>query len=179
MHITSRYPYDHNPKSQIGMPTSIGRFYVHITEGKGAPYYALRSNSWYLQSAFWGGKTKFVVPMLKDLKMRTRIDRDNGVYSMVIQDERYFNYYMWKHGNRSDIDMRILGPSYLFPYNPQGFGEHITKNSRPIIIHGTAKPGKMVKGEAELKVEPVGELDGKKGQCFDVAVLKDQIGTYV
>lgn len=116
--------------------------------------------------------------MLKDLKERTAIDRKNNIYSMVIQDERYFNYYMWKHGNRSDIDMRILGPSYLFPFNPHGFGEHVTKKARPIIIHGTAKPGKMVKGEAELKIEPVGELEGKNGQCFDVAVLKDLIGTY-
>lgn len=35
------------------MPAGVGRFYIKITEGKGSPYYALRSNSWYLQSALF------------------------------------------------------------------------------------------------------------------------------
>jgi hypothetical protein len=36
----------------------------------------------------------------------------------------------------------------------------------------------MLKGEAELKMAPEGSLAGKGGQCFDIAVLKDQIGTH-
>ena len=49
--------------------------------------------------------------MLKDLKERTAIDRKNGIYSQIIQDERYVNYYFWKHGNDSAINIRMLGPS--------------------------------------------------------------------
>ena len=166
------------------VPEGQGKFYAKITEHqrhggtRKLPYYVLWSNAWYLQSAFWGGKTQFIIPMLEDLKQRTAVDRANNVYSSIIQDERYFNYYMWKHGNRSDIVMRILPPSYLFPFNPHGFGEHIVNRSRPIIVHGTAKFGKLIKGEMELSILPSGELLGKHLECLDVGTLKGMIGTY-
>jgi hypothetical protein len=117
--------------------------------------------------------------MLEDLKMRTAKDRANNVYSSIIQDERYFNYYMWKHGNSSKIVMRILPSSYLFPFNPHGFGEHIMNHSRPIIMHGTAKFGKLVKGEMELSIIPTGELEGKAHlECVDGGVLAGKLATY-
>lgn len=53
---------------------------------------------------------------------------------------------------------------YLFPFNPHGFGDHVNKFSRPIIVHGTAKSGKMIKGEAELRLVQTGELASKPAQ---------------
>eukprot|EP00039_Didymoeca_costata_P023985 m.348979 g.348979 ORF g.348979 m.348979 type:complete len:338 (-) comp39714_c0_seq1:36-1049(-) len=173
-----RYPYDRNPKSHCQIPNEEGRFYVKVTEGKGAPYYVLRTTSWYFQSALWGGKTKFVIPMLEELQWRTKADVANNIISMVIQDERYFNYYMWRQSHNPEIMIRVLPPSYLYPYNPQGFGDHISKHSHPIIVHGTAKPGKMIKDETEFSIVPTGDLVMKPLQCFDVAVTKGKVGTY-
>eukprot|EP00040_Diaphanoeca_grandis_P032287 m.195372 g.195372 ORF g.195372 m.195372 type:complete len:517 (+) comp32566_c0_seq1:789-2339(+) len=166
------YPYDRNPKSQIQVPEGSGRYFVKIEDPthKIEPYYIVKSNSWYIQSAFWGGKSKHVIPLLDDLKKRVNIDRSNHVYSQVVQDERYLNWYLWKHGNDSDLNIRILKPSYLYPYNDHGFGDHIRKQARPIVVHGTAKPGKMIKGEVEIR------LHGTT-ICFD-NFLKEQIGTY-
>ena len=74
------------------------------------PRYTGRGRRYY-QSAFWGGKTKFIIPLLEDLKMRTAVDRKHNHYSQVIQDERYFNYYMWKKMNDSAINIRTLSHS--------------------------------------------------------------------
>ena len=78
---------------------------------------------------------------------------------------------LWKHGNDSEINIRILKPSYLYPYNAHGFGDHIKVSARPIIVHGTKKAGKMIKGEAEIRL-------ADSSICFDVNVNKDKIGTY-
>ena len=77
---------------------------------------------------------------------------------------------LWKHGNDSEINIRILKPSYLYPYNAQGFGDHIKLSARPIIVHGTKKAGKMIKGEAEIRL-------ADSTICFD-NFIKDKIGTY-
>lgn len=167
------YPYDRNPKSQIQIPEGSGKYFVKIDDPKAKPngyYYIVRANSWYIQSAFWGGKSKFVVPMLEDLAARVNIDRSHNIYSQVVQDERYVNWYLWKHGNDSEINIRILKPSYLYPYNAQGFGDHIKLSARPIIVHGTKKAGKMIKGEAEIRL-------ADSTICFD-NFIKDKIGTY-
>jgi hypothetical protein len=60
---------------------------------------------------------------------------------------------------------------YLYPYNPNGFGDWITEHIRPIIVHGTAKPGKMIMGEAELRVRDT-------THCLDLGAspAPDQIG---
>ena len=53
-------------------------------------------------------------------------------------------------------------------------------HSRPIIMHGTAKFGKLVKGEMELAIVPTGELEGKKHlECVDGGVLAGQLATPV
>ena len=44
------------------------------------------------QSAFWGGKSRFILPMLKELKKRVDIDVGNNYFSSIIQDERYVNW---------------------------------------------------------------------------------------
>ena len=44
-------------------------------------------------------------------------------------------------------------------YRSKGFGPWIVNYSRPIIVHGLAKAGKMIKGEHEIKVVGAG---GKK-----------------
>ena len=88
------YPYDRNPKSQIQIPEGSGKYFVKIVDPKAEKgyYYIVKANSWYIQSAFWGGKTKFVVPMLEDLAARVTIDRSHNIYSQVVQDERYVNW---------------------------------------------------------------------------------------
>ena len=73
------------------------------------------SNAYYLQSAFWGGKTEHVIKMFEELIPNIEEDGRNKYYSRILQDERHFNYYFWKHQNDSDINMRILSPSYLYP----------------------------------------------------------------
>lgn len=165
------YPYDRNPKSQIGIPEEHGRSFLKVEDKKRGDYWVVRSNAWYLQSAFWGGKSRPILNLLTDLRKRVDIDRSHGIYSQVVQDERYVNFYFWKHSNDSNITIRILPPSYLYPYNPHGFGDWITEHARPIIVHGTAKPGKMIMGEAELRVRGT-------TQCLDLgaAPAADQIG---
>mmetsp|Transcript_6635 Transcript_6635/g.17074 ORF Transcript_6635/g.17074 Transcript_6635/m.17074 type:complete len:653 (-) Transcript_6635:296-2254(-) len=167
------YPYDRNPKSQIQIPDDQGRSFLKVTDKQRGDYWVVRSNAWYLQSAFWGGKRGPILALLDDLKHRVDVDRSHGIYSQVVQDERYVNFYFWKHTNDTDLNIRILPPSYLYPYNAHGFGDWITNHSRPIIVHGTAKPGKMIKGEAEFKVRGT-------SQCLDLGAApgKDQIGVY-
>ena len=132
------------------------------------------ANSYYLQSAFWGGKTKHILPALRELKRRVDIDIAANYFSSIIQDERYVNWYFWKQMNNSNVNIRWLGPSYLYPFRSKGFGHWVMNASRPIIIHGTAKAGKMIIGEHEIKVAGAG---GKKGTCFDT-FLGNKIGTY-
>jgi hypothetical protein len=43
------YPYDRNPKSQIGIPEDHGRSFLKIEDKKRGPYWVVRSNAWYLQ----------------------------------------------------------------------------------------------------------------------------------
>jgi hypothetical protein len=57
--------------------------------------------------------------------------------------------------NDSSINIRWLKNAYLYPFRPTGFGAWVANASRPILIHGTAKAGKMVIGEAEIKVRAV------------------------
>merc|ERR1712100_653590 len=79
--------------------------------------------------------------------------------------------------NDSAINIRWLGPSYLYPFRDTGFGPWILNHSRPILVHGTAKAGKMVIGEAEIMIDPSSGAGGKKGTCYD-SFLKNKIGTY-
>lgn len=95
-------PYDRNPKSQIRIPDEYGRFFSKVTSTIGgkragnANGWIVHSNAYYLQSAFWGGKSHFVLEMLKDLRQRVDIDRSHNIYSMVVQDERYVNCkFVW------------------------------------------------------------------------------------
>ena len=117
------------------------------------------------------------MPLLVDLKKRTAIDRDNNVYSQIIQDERYLNWYFWKHANDTGLNIRILDSSYVYPFNPSGFGAYLTNHSRPIIVHGSAKFGKMLKGEVILRLQAK-HVGGDNGICFDGGMYADKVGTY-
>ena len=76
--------------------------------------------------------------MFRELIPNIEEDCKNGVYSRILQDERHFNYYFWKHSNDSDINIRILSPSYLYPHHPIGFTDWVIKENRPIVVHGIA-----------------------------------------
>eukprot|EP00040_Diaphanoeca_grandis_P014763 m.74992 g.74992 ORF g.74992 m.74992 type:complete len:587 (-) comp24724_c0_seq2:165-1925(-) len=173
------YPYERKPQSTAFIPEEYGKFKKTLRNGENT----FQSNSYYLQSAFWGGKSKFILPALKELKGRVDTDIGNNYFSSIIQDERYVNWYFWKHMNDSAINIRWLTFSYLYPFRERGFGAWIVNHSRPIIIHGTAKAGKMIIGEAEIKIDPITGAGGTKaggnkfGTCFD-SFLKDKIGTY-
>jgi len=141
-----QFPYDRNPKSKAFIPDGHGRY---VKEQK----YVV-SNSYYLQSAFWGGKSEHVLKMFRELIPNIDEDCKNGVYSRILQDERHFNYYFWKHSNDSDINIRILSPSYLFPHHPIGFTDWVLKENRPIVVHGIGKKsGKLIMGSSEIFCE--------------------------
>eukprot|EP00039_Didymoeca_costata_P012567 m.181663 g.181663 ORF g.181663 m.181663 type:complete len:562 (-) comp15515_c0_seq14:2131-3816(-) len=141
-----QYPYDRNPKSNAYIPEGHGRY---VKEKK----YVV-SNSYYLQSAFWGGKSLKVVAMFKELIPNIEADNQNGIFSRILQDERHFNYYFWKHSNDSSINFRILPPSYLYPFVTRGFTDWVTKENRAIITHGIGKKsGKLIKGATDIMCE--------------------------
>eukprot|EP00041_Stephanoeca_diplocostata_P006416 m.84305 g.84305 ORF g.84305 m.84305 type:complete len:601 (+) comp16351_c0_seq41:497-2299(+) len=164
------YPYERKSTSQACIPPEYGKFKRTLRTGE----QTFQANSWYLQSAFWGGKSKFIIPCLRELKKRVDIDVAKGYISSIIQDERYVNWWFWKHMNDSAINTRWLKPSYLYPFRETGFGAWIVNHSRPILVHGTAKAGKMIIGEAEIRVYGAG---GRQGTCFD-SFLHNMIGTY-
>ena len=164
------YPYERKPQSAAYIPGTHGKWKRTLRNGENI----VMANSYYLQSAFWGGKTKHILPALRELKRRVDVDIAANYFSSIIQDERYVNWYFWKQMNNSQINIRWLGPSYLYPFRSKGFGHWVMNASRPIILHGTAKAGKMIIGEHEIKVAGAG---GKKGTCFDT-FLGNKIGTY-
>eukprot|EP00038_Savillea_parva_P023365 m.40558 g.40558 ORF g.40558 m.40558 type:complete len:607 (-) comp5998_c0_seq1:4148-5968(-) len=164
------YPYERKPQSTAYIPNEWGKFKRQLRGGEKITI----ANSWYLQSAFWGGKSKFIIPCLKELSQLVDIDISKGVVSSIIQDERYVNWWFWKHLNDSAVNIRWLKNAYLYPFRPTGFGEWVLNASRPIIVHGTAKAGKMIIGEAEIRIVGAG---GKAGTCFD-SFLHNMIGTY-
>eukprot|EP00729_Bicosta_minor_P006078 gene6078-6034_t len=141
-----QFPYERKKESKARIPDGHGRY---VKEKK-----FIVSNAYYLQSAFWGGKTEHVIKMFEELIPNIEEDGRNKYYSRILQDERHFNYYFWKHQNDSDINMRILSPSYLYPYHPVGFSDWVTKENRPIVVHGIGKKsGKLIKGATELFCE--------------------------
>lgn len=110
------------PKSSAYIPEEYGKFKKTLRTGQNI----FVANSYYLQSAFWGGKSKFIIPALKEMKKLVDIDIKNDYYSTIIQDERYVNHYFWKHGNDSATEIRWLSPSYLYPYRSKGFGQWVS-----------------------------------------------------
>eukprot|EP00041_Stephanoeca_diplocostata_P008622 m.127470 g.127470 ORF g.127470 m.127470 type:complete len:588 (+) comp17411_c0_seq10:276-2039(+) len=138
-----RYPFWRNENSTAYIPEGHGRY---VYEGK----YVV-SNAYYYQSAFWGGKSSKVIELMEELIPRINTNRKNGIYSKIIQDELFLNWYLWKHQNDSDKNIRVLSPSYLYPFSPRGFTDWVTKENRPIIVHGIGKkPGKLINGAMEV-----------------------------
>ena len=131
------YPYDRNPRSHAYIPSGVGKFIQTHTGGRGKVTKYLTSTFWYIQSAFWGGKSKFVLNLLDDMSSRVAADIAANQYSMTVQDERYLNHYVWREYSNPAFQIRILSHSYLYPYRDEGFGDWVTKKQRPIIYHGT------------------------------------------
>eukprot|EP00040_Diaphanoeca_grandis_P014764 m.75000 g.75000 ORF g.75000 m.75000 type:complete len:592 (-) comp24724_c0_seq3:94-1869(-) len=139
------YPFSRDNKSTAYIPEGHGRY---VKEGK----YVV-SNAYYYQSAFWGGKAAKVIALIDELVPRINTNRANGVYSKIIQDELFLNWYFWKHSNDSDLNIRTLSPSYLYPMQRHGFTDWVTKENRAIIVHGIGKKaGKLINGATELHV---------------------------
>eukprot|EP00041_Stephanoeca_diplocostata_P032647 m.1053199 g.1053199 ORF g.1053199 m.1053199 type:complete len:537 (+) comp24187_c1_seq1:699-2309(+) len=154
------YPYDRNPKSHAYIPPEIGKFFYTTVGGHGVVRKYMVSSSWYLQSALWGGKTTFLLEMLVELAHRVKLDRAANIYSMTVQDERYFNYYVWRESHNSSKNIRVLPHAFLYPFRNEGFGDWVTKHNRPIVYHGTKVPGKLNKGEVEIQVDSTNECLG-------------------
>lgn len=146
------FPYDRNPSSMAFIPEQVGKFFHTTTGGKGVVRKYLVSTFWYFQSAFWGGKKAHILYMLNELARRVDVDRKAHRYSQTVQDERYFNFWMWKQSKNSSINIRVLSHSYLYPFRSDGFGDWVTKKHRPIIYHGTKVPGKLTLGEVDIGV---------------------------
>jgi hypothetical protein len=78
------YPYERKKASTAYIPEEYGKFKRELRTGEKVTI----ANSYYLQSAFWGGKSKFIIPCLKELQRRVNVDIENGYISSIIQDER-------------------------------------------------------------------------------------------
>lgn len=84
------YPYERKPSSTAFIPDRYGKFKKSFRNGENT----FTANSYYLQSAFWGGKSTFLIPALKDLKKQVDTDVSHDYFSSIIQDERYVNWYV-------------------------------------------------------------------------------------
>jgi len=82
------YPYERKPTSTAFIPDRYGKFKKSYRNGENT----FSANSYYLQSAFWGGKSTFLIPALKDLKKQVDTDVSHNYFSSIIQDERYVNW---------------------------------------------------------------------------------------
>mmetsp|Transcript_25201 Transcript_25201/g.65771 ORF Transcript_25201/g.65771 Transcript_25201/m.65771 type:complete len:516 (+) Transcript_25201:266-1813(+) len=61
------FPYDRNPRSHAYIPDGVGKFFHTTVGGRGVKRRYLTSTWWYLQSAFWGGRSGVMLEMLKEL----------------------------------------------------------------------------------------------------------------
>ena len=172
------FPYDHNPDSHAYIPAGEGKYIKRSTGGRGKTREYLTSTFWYIQSAFWGGKSRFVLDLLRELKWRVDADRAANRYSSTVQDERCasrrkrpaaaaaltrradLNYYIWREWKNSSKMIRILPHAYLYPYRSDGFGEWVREWNRPIITHGTKTPGKLLVGEVDIGTESTNQCIG-------------------
>lgn len=66
--------------------------------------------STYWQSCIWGGKTKYVLPLIKELERRTDIDIKNDVVALW-HDESHLNKYLVERKNL----VHTYDPSYAYP----------------------------------------------------------------
>lgn len=94
--------------------------------------------------------------------------------SKTVQDERYVNWYFWYHRDDKDINLRILGHSFLFPgvKGAKGFGAWLHETSRPIIRHVDKAGGHLPVGELEI------ESISNSSKCLDPYLPKNGIGIW-
>lgn len=128
------YPYSRNTKSRAYVPPTIGKF---VYKGKkkhpdGHNQVHWVTSSWYLHSGLWGGKSKFVLELLDKLAKDVVADLTSGAVADVA--EHYLNHYMWLCSNRSDMNIRIHGQSFLYPAVGTP-GEWITRRQTPKISY--------------------------------------------
>jgi hypothetical protein len=84
----------------------------------------------YVQACFWGGKSKYALELVKELKKRIETDLKNGV-SAKLQDESHLNKYFVENKKL----FYIYNPTYAYPPSrplPKGFKKkilHVYKRS--------------------------------------------------
>lgn len=66
--------------------------------------------SHYCVGAFWGGKTKEILEMIKELEKRINIDLKKGIIAKWHDESQMNKYFIEK-----DSQVRILDPSYSYP----------------------------------------------------------------
>ena len=87
-----------------------------------------------MRERFWGGKTKEVLKLSKELEKRTNIDLKKGIIP-VWHDESYLNKYFIEHKK----DVYTYNPSYAYPQK-----RPILKPFKKKIVHMTGQdPNKL------------------------------------
>jgi len=76
----------------------------------------------YIQCCFWGGKTDYVIRMVKEMYKNVEIDLKNNVISKIF-DESYLNKYFINHKPL----FHVYPPTYAYPDRkiPKGFKKKI------------------------------------------------------
>ena len=93
----------------------------------------------YIQACFWGGKSNYLLKLIRVLKKRIELDLKNNVIAKM-QDESHLNKYFVENKNL----FYVYNPSYSYPKS-----RPIPKPFKKKIIHGimVSKSGKFIKGE--------------------------------
>jgi len=64
----------------------------------------------YFQGCVWGGKVPYIIEMIEELQIRTKIDLDNNVIAQW-HDESQMNKFFSERRE----DVHVLGPEYAYP----------------------------------------------------------------
>ena len=122
----------HHPCHYLGMPPHNKFSGAFETNSKSlACITDSDDTSVYFQGCLWGGKTHYVMEMIKDLQNRIRIDLSNDVIA-VWHDESHMNKFFSERLS----DIHILNPSFAYPEDYDSYCNfkkkivHISKNNQ-------------------------------------------------
>src|SRR4030042_5716660 len=133
-------------------PISSAEFFYHNKPlfGVRHPYFLCRQGSFeispkskaavspredlseYIQCCFWGGKTNYVVKMVKEMYKNIKIDLNNGIIARIF-DESYLNKYFISNKPL----FYVYPPNYAYPDVP------IPEKLKKKILHVTNKRFKV------------------------------------
>ncbi len=94
-----------------------------------------QESSIYYQACLWGGKSKELLELLKELEKRVDIDLSNNVIARIL-DESHINKYLIE----KKPDVYAYDPSYAYPYM-----RPIPKPFKKKILHIDFKKSKIFK----------------------------------